>query len=112
VMAQRLVRTLCPHCKTKHDYDDAAWDALVAPWKAVAVLVLFFIIQQTENNFLVPKIMQKTIGVSPVFIILAILIGAKLLGILGAILAVPAMAGLAVVIEQWHTIFPLQKEVS
>ena len=84
----------------------------VAPWKAVAVLVLFFIIQQTENNFLVPKIMQKTIGVSPVFIILAILIGAKLLGILGAILAVPAMAGLAVVIEQWHTIFPLQKEVS
>ena len=34
VMAQRLVRTLCPHCKIKHDYDDAAWDALVAPWKA------------------------------------------------------------------------------
>ncbi len=34
VMAQRLVRTLCPHCKTKHDYDDSAWDALVAPWKA------------------------------------------------------------------------------
>jgi len=34
VMAQRLVRTLCPHCKTKHDYDDDAWDALVAPWKA------------------------------------------------------------------------------
>ncbi|MBS1218673.1 MAG: type secretory pathway, ATPase PulE/Tfp pilus assembly pathway, ATPase PilB [Proteobacteria bacterium] len=34
VMAQRLVRTLCPHCKVKHDYDDAAWNALVAPWKA------------------------------------------------------------------------------
>jgi general secretion pathway protein E len=34
VMAQRLVRTLCPHCKEKHDYDDAVWDALVAPWKA------------------------------------------------------------------------------
>ncbi len=34
VLAQRLVRTLCPHCKTKHDYDDSAWDALVAPWKA------------------------------------------------------------------------------
>ncbi|MDP1536455.1 MAG: ATPase, T2SS/T4P/T4SS family [Burkholderiales bacterium] len=34
VMAQRLVRTLCPHCKIKHDYDDAAWNALVAPWKA------------------------------------------------------------------------------
>jgi len=34
VMAQRLVRTLCPHCKEKHDYDDAVWDALVSPWKA------------------------------------------------------------------------------
>ncbi|MEN9784025.1 MAG: hypothetical protein RJA24_1368 [Pseudomonadota bacterium] len=34
VMAQRLVRTLCPHCKEKHDYDDAVWDSLVAPWKA------------------------------------------------------------------------------
>ncbi len=34
VMAQRLVRTLCPHCKEKHDYDDDVWDSLVAPWKA------------------------------------------------------------------------------
>jgi general secretion pathway protein E len=38
VMAQRLVRTLCPHCKQKVDLqrgeDQAAWDALVAPWKA------------------------------------------------------------------------------
>jgi general secretion pathway protein E len=37
VMAQRLVRTLCPHCKQKADLeraeDLAAWDALVAPWK-------------------------------------------------------------------------------
>lgn len=34
VMAQRLVRTLCPHCKELHDYDDEIWDSLVAPWKA------------------------------------------------------------------------------
>ncbi len=38
VMAQRLVRTLCPHCKQKVDLqrgeDQAAWDTLVAPWKA------------------------------------------------------------------------------
>ena len=34
VMAQRLVRTLCPHCKEKHDYEDDVWDSLVAPWKA------------------------------------------------------------------------------
>ena len=34
VMAQRLVRTLCPHCKEKHEIDEAAWERLVAPWKA------------------------------------------------------------------------------
>jgi general secretion pathway protein E len=34
VLAQRLVRTLCPHCKEKLTIDDSAWEALVAPWKA------------------------------------------------------------------------------
>jgi general secretion pathway protein E len=34
VMAQRLVRTLCPHCKEKHALDESAWEALVRPWKA------------------------------------------------------------------------------
>jgi general secretion pathway protein E len=34
VLAQRLVRTLCPHCKEKHALDDSGWDTLVAPWKA------------------------------------------------------------------------------
>jgi len=34
VMAQRLLRTLCPHCKEQHDLEDSAWEQLVAPWKA------------------------------------------------------------------------------
>ena len=33
VMAQRLVRTLCPHCKTPGAPDEALWNALIAPWK-------------------------------------------------------------------------------
>ncbi|MDD5329369.1 MAG: GspE/PulE family protein [Sulfuricella sp.] len=36
VMAQRLVRTLCPHCKEREALDGAAWEALVKPWKAAA----------------------------------------------------------------------------
>ncbi|MGZ8197497.1 MAG: GspE/PulE family protein [Burkholderiales bacterium] len=36
VMAQRLLRTLCPHCKEKHDIEDSAWEMLVSPWKASA----------------------------------------------------------------------------
>jgi len=34
VMAQRLVRTLCPHCKESGPIDEAAWQQLVAPWRA------------------------------------------------------------------------------
>jgi len=34
VMAQRLLRTLCPHCKEKHELEDSAWEHLVSPWKA------------------------------------------------------------------------------
>lgn len=33
IMAQRLVRTLCPHCKEAAEIDQATWDALVSPWK-------------------------------------------------------------------------------
>jgi len=34
VMAQRLLRTLCPHCREQYDLEDAAWEHLVSPWKA------------------------------------------------------------------------------
>jgi len=34
VMAQRLLRTLCPHCKEPHELDESAWQHLVSPWKA------------------------------------------------------------------------------
>ncbi|MBI2295311.1 MAG: type II/IV secretion system protein [Betaproteobacteria bacterium] len=34
VLAQRLLRTLCPHCKERHDLDESAWEHLTAPWKA------------------------------------------------------------------------------
>jgi general secretion pathway protein E len=34
VMAQRLVRTLCPHCKERQEIEDSAWELLTAPWKA------------------------------------------------------------------------------
>src|SRR6185312_12636214 len=34
IIAQRLVRTLCPHCKREAELDDADWEMLVTPWKA------------------------------------------------------------------------------
>ena len=69
--------------------------------KTVLFVVLFFIIQQQfENHVLVPKVMQRQVGVSPVTVIVALLIGGKLLGIIGAILAVPSAAILQVVFTE------------
>lgn len=62
------------------------------------IMVVFFIVyQQFENFVLIPRVMQKTVEVSPVATIVAVLLGAALLGVVGAILAVPTAAALQLV---------------
>lgn len=68
------------------------------PVTAVGVIVLYIIIQQVENNFLVPKIMQAAVGLNPLAAILSFLIGATLFGLPGAIIAVPTAAMLQVIV--------------
>lgn len=63
----------------------------ISPLKGLGVIVLFTLIQQLENNILVPKIMQKVSGFSPIVILLALLVGSDFFGLMGAILAVPVM---------------------
>ena len=70
---------------------------------ALAVGVYFVILHQLESNILVPKIMERRVGVSPVMVMVALLIGASLYGIVGAILAVPTAAILSVAIDQFAT---------
>ena len=58
---------------------------------------MFFVAQQQfENHVLVPKVMERQVGVSALIVIIALLIGGSLLGIVGAILAVPTAAILQV----------------
>jgi predicted PurR-regulated permease PerM len=69
--------------------------------KAALFVIIFFIVQQqVENHLLVPKIMARQVGVSAVTVIVSLLIGGKLLGILGAILAVPTAAILQVLFSE------------
>ena len=72
----------------------------VRPMLALFVIILLFAQQQLENNLLVPKIMQRQVGISPVVVIVALLIGGSLLGVIGAILAVPTAAILLVLFEE------------
>jgi predicted PurR-regulated permease PerM len=72
----------------------------VRPMLALFVIIFFFAQQQLENHLLVPKIMQRQVGISAVVVIVALLIGGSLLGIVGAILAVPTAAILQVLFEE------------
>lgn len=74
-----------------------------SPIKAALVVVLYIIIQQIENNLLVPKVMQKAVGLNPIITILAILTGAKLGGITGAILAVPVVTVISMLVVDWQS---------
>jgi len=82
----------------------------ISPLKGLLILIAYVIIQQLESQFLVPKILGKAVGLSPVIIILALLIGAKLMGILGVIIAVPVAAALSVFIQEWPEIKSLRNQ--
>lgn len=72
----------------------------VSPALALGVAIFFLVQQQVENHVLVPKVMEHQVGVSAVFVIVALLVGGSLLGIVGAILAVPTAAILQVLFEE------------
>jgi len=64
-----------------------------------AVVIFYIIAQQTENHFLAPVILGKSTGLNPVTVIIALLIGAKLAGILGILLAVPVAVVIVEVLD-------------
>ena len=70
--------------------------------KVLFVIVFFIVQQQIENHLLVPKVMERQVGVSAVTVIVALLIGGKLMGVAGAILAVPTAAILQVLLTEWQ----------
>ena len=62
---------------------------LQEPTLGLWVILFYVIVQQLENHILVPVVMGKTIGLNPVVVIMALLVGANLAGIAGMIIAVP-----------------------
>ena len=72
----------------------------VSPKTAIFTALFLLAQQQLEAHILVPKVMERQVGVSAVTVIIALLVGASLLGILGALLAVPTAAIIQVVIQE------------
>lgn len=71
------------------------------PILAVFVIGLYIVIQQLENNLIVPRVISKATGLNPVIVIVAILVGGKIAGITGVILAVPTMIIITTFLEDF-----------
>ncbi len=78
----------------------------VNPAAAVGVLVALVVYQQFESHFLVPKVYGNSLRLSPVAVVVALLVGGQLLGILGALLALPLAAGIRVIVENYRIALP------
>ena len=69
------------------------------PTNALIVGVGVAVIQQIDGNVVAPRVLKDNVGLSPVYIIIAILVGSELFGIVGTFLAVPVAAMLRVLRE-------------
>jgi len=65
--------------------------------KALVIVALYLVVQQLENHIIVPKVMQKAVGLNPIVVIIVIMVGAKIGGVMGALIAVPVAAAIGVV---------------
>ncbi len=75
--------------------------ASVSPFVLVLTLIAIVVIQQLENNLIVPKIMQRTVGLNPIISILAVMTGAQTFGIVGALFSIPVATATSVVISEF-----------
>lgn len=72
----------------------------ISPLKVAWVAGVFILIQQIDNNFISPKMIEGKLSLHPVATILAVLVGGEFFGITGMLLAVPVMAILRVLINK------------
>jgi predicted PurR-regulated permease PerM len=70
-------------------------------WSGVVVLIFFVVYQQVENHLLQPLVYGRTVQLSPLIVLIAVLIGASLAGVLGALGAIPIAGALQVLVLDW-----------
>ena len=69
----------------------------------IIVLVFFVLYQQLENHVLQPVVYGRTVQLSPLAVLIAVLIGAELAGVIGALAAIPVAGAIQVILVDWLT---------
>jgi predicted PurR-regulated permease PerM len=73
------------------------------PTSTIIWVIVFIVYQQVENNLLQPVVYRRTVDVHPLLVIVAILIGSALIGVLGALVAIPIAAAVQIVVRDLWT---------
>ena len=74
----------------------------ISPVMGVANIALYFLIQQVENYVFVPKVMERSVGISPIVTLMALTIGFRVAGITGVVLSVPVVITLRVLFRHYY----------
>jgi predicted PurR-regulated permease PerM len=67
----------------------------------IVLLVFFIVYQQLENHVLQPVVYGRTVQLSPLAVLIAVLIGAQLAGVIGALAAIPIAGTIQVILRDW-----------
>ena len=68
----------------------------------IIVIIVYILIQQIENNLLVPKVMSKALSISSLLTLVVMLIATGVFGLLGTLFAVPMTALIELLYHRWH----------
>jgi predicted PurR-regulated permease PerM len=75
--------------------------AFSGPWTMIVWIVFWIVYQQLETHVIGPFVYRRAVDMRPVLVILSVLAGATLLGVLGALLAIPAAATIQILLREW-----------
>lgn len=81
-------------------------------WLGVAALVFYVLVQQAENHVLVPNIMRKATGLNPLITLVAVLLGGRIAGVVGVILAIPVATIVSIFLSDFFTKAPVDDELA
>ncbi|MCC7196905.1 AI-2E family transporter [Candidatus Peregrinibacteria bacterium] len=74
-----------------------------SPTLSLWMTVVYFVLQQVELNFIIPYVMNRAVGLSPIILMIAMMIGGQYLGILGLILSIPVATTAAIFVKDYAT---------
>ena len=85
---------------------------LASPGKVILCIAVYLVVQFVENQFIYPHVVGTSVGLGAMWTLMAVILGGKLLGILGMIFFIPLVAVLMTLLKEWANMRIEQKNSS